>query len=163
MDLFNQLNELNDRALPAYKLPCIKVSFAREENKVAKKFSSSREAASIARAYLKELGTLQMQESFLIMPTDSKLQPLGIIEVSRGAINATLVDIRIVLGLCLVCNAVGFIAFHNHPTGNLSASEQDKNLTKKLDKASKIMDIKLVDHIIVTENGHTSFKDEGLF
>ncbi|MDE7074042.1 MAG: hypothetical protein K2O69_03175 [Odoribacter sp.] len=60
-----------------------------------------------------------------------------------------------------MANATGIILLHNHPAGKLMPSLQDKGLTKRIEDAGKIMDIKLLDHIIVTRDGFFSFADEG--
>ncbi|MCD6067017.1 MAG: hypothetical protein K0S33_1843 [Bacteroidetes bacterium] len=82
--------------------------------------------------------------------------------VSKGGINATLVDARIVFKPAILHNASSIILAHNHPSGNLKASDEDIKLTKKLREAGKLFDISIFDHIIVGENNYYSFADEGL-
>jgi DNA repair protein RadC len=82
--------------------------------------------------------------------------------ISKGGITSTTVDPRIILKRALETDAVSIIAFHNHPSGSLRPSKADETLTQKLSQASKIMDIKLLDHIIVGDKGYFSFADEGL-
>ncbi len=71
-------------------------------------------------------------------------------------------DNRIILAVALKCNATGIVIVHNHPSGNLKPSEQDKNITDKLRKACEILDIVLLDHLIISKNSYYSFSDEGL-
>jgi len=82
--------------------------------------------------------------------------------VSQGGITATVVDPRIVIRKALDQQAVGLILCHNHPSGNLKPSLADKSLTRKLMEAAAFFDIRVIDHLIITKNGYTSFADEGL-
>ncbi len=81
---------------------------------------------------------------------------------SEGGITSTTVDPRLIFKRALETEAVSIIVFHNHPSGSLRPSKADEVLTQKLSQASKTMDIKLLDHIIVGDNGYFSFADEGL-
>jgi DNA repair protein RadC len=82
--------------------------------------------------------------------------------LSEGGITSTTVDIRLIFKRTLEEGAVSIVIFHNHPSGSLRPSKADEQLTSKLAQASKIMDIKLLDHVIVGDNGYFSFADEGL-
>jgi len=81
---------------------------------------------------------------------------------STGGLTATIADIRIILKNCLLNNANQLIIAHNHPSGNKKPSEADKQLTNKIMESAKLMDIKLMDHIIVAGNEYFSMADEGL-
>jgi len=83
-------------------------------------------------------------------------------QMSMGSMTGTLVDVRIVLKTALECNAVSLILIHNHPSGNLNPSEEDKKLTAKLKNAVQHLDIAVLDHIIVTESSYFSFADSGI-
>ena len=82
--------------------------------------------------------------------------------ISKGSITATLVDARLVFKPAILNSASSIILAHNHPSGNLRASDEDIKLTKKLKEAGKLFDISVFDHIIVGENAYFSFADEGL-
>ena len=82
--------------------------------------------------------------------------------ISKGGITGTVADPRIILKLALGFGAVGIILCHNHPSGNLNPSSADKAITKKIGDAASLMDIKLLDHIIVSDEGYYSFMEEGL-
>ena len=81
--------------------------------------------------------------------------------ISVGGISQTIVDIRIVLKEALLCNAVAIAICHNHPSGNVRPSLADDQLTEKLSNASKTMDIRLLDHVIVADDSFYSYSDEG--
>jgi DNA repair protein RadC len=88
---------------------------------------------------------------------------LGVYPLSTGGVTGTIADPRLIFSVALKINAAGIILSHNHPSGNLSPSKADKDLTDKIKEGSKLLDVKLLDHIIVTpENTYYSFADEGL-
>jgi DNA repair protein RadC len=82
--------------------------------------------------------------------------------ISEGGITGTVADPRIILKKALEEDAVSIILCHNHPSGNLLPSRTDEELTQKIKEASKFFDIKVLDHIIVSEDGYYSFNDEGI-
>jgi DNA repair protein RadC len=82
--------------------------------------------------------------------------------VSEGGITGTVADPRIILRKALEEDAVSIILCHNHPSGSLRPSRADEELTTKIKEAAKYFDIRVVDHIIVSENGYYSFADEGI-
>jgi DNA repair protein RadC len=82
--------------------------------------------------------------------------------ISRGGITATIADPRIIMKLAINYNATSIIICHNHPSGNLMPSNADKEITNKIKESAKLLDIKLLDHIIVSDEGYMSFADENL-
>ncbi len=82
--------------------------------------------------------------------------------VSIGGITATIADPRVILKKALESDAVNLILCHNHPSGSLRPSRADEALTAKIKEAAGYFDIRVVDHIIVSEEGYYSFADEGL-
>ncbi len=82
--------------------------------------------------------------------------------ISKGGLNATIADVRIIFKNALECNSSAIILVHNHPSGTLNPSNEDKNLTEKVKNAGKVMQINLDDHLIFTNSGYYSFADEGI-
>jgi len=82
--------------------------------------------------------------------------------VSEGGITGTVADPRIILKKALQQNAVSIVLCHNHPSGSLRPSRQDEELTQKIKEAARFLDIKVLDHIIVSDAGYFSFADEGI-
>jgi len=82
--------------------------------------------------------------------------------ISKGGISGTVADPRIILKKALEEDAVNVILCHNHPSGSLKPSKADEELTTKIKEAAKYFDIKVIDHIIVSDNGYYSFADEGI-
>ena len=82
--------------------------------------------------------------------------------VSEGGITGTIADPRIILRKALEHDAVNIILCHNHPSGSLKPSRADEQLTTKIKEAARFLDIAVMDHLIVSEDGYYSFADEGL-
>ncbi len=81
---------------------------------------------------------------------------------SQGGIASTVIDVRLIMKAAIEKLASGIILCHNHPSGNLKPSKSDIDITTKLREAGKIMDIKVLDHVIVTDEKYFSFGDEGI-
>jgi len=86
---------------------------------------------------------------------------MGYYLLSMGGIAGTVVDPKLVFQCALLSCAESIILCHNHPSTNLTPSEADHAITKKIAKAGKLLDITLLDHIIITENSYYSFADHG--
>ncbi len=101
-------------------------------------------------------------EQFKVLFLNRANKVLGIFEVSSGGVTGTVADPKLIFVAALKANACAIVISHNHPSGNLKPSQQDEQLTQKINQAGKFLDIKLLDHIIVTSEGYYSFADEGL-
>jgi DNA repair protein RadC len=82
--------------------------------------------------------------------------------LSQGGMTSTVIDVRLVIKMALEKHAISLIFAHNHPSGNLDASDADRKITRQLKEAAAIMDIPLLDHLIITQGSFFSFADEGL-
>lgn len=102
-------------------------------------------------------------EEFWIVYLNNSNKVLSKSQLSKGGITGTLVDVRIVFKMALELGATALILCHNHPSGTLVPSEADKQITKKLKLAGDSLEIKVLDHLIVTETNYFSFVDEGIF
>ncbi|WP_339894181.1 DNA repair protein RadC [uncultured Algibacter sp.] len=107
------------------------------------------------------IGELQHEEFWIIYVNNSN-KVIQKNQLSKGGITGTLVDVRLVLKNALEVGATGLILAHNHPSGTLKPSEADKQITQKLKGAAKSLDIKVLDHLIITEKAYFSFADESL-
>ena len=101
-------------------------------------------------------------EEFHIIYLNNSNKVIRKMQLSKGGITGTLVDVRLALRMALEIGATSIILCHNHPSGNLNPSSADKQLTQKLKAAGESLDIKILDHLIVTERSYFSFADEGL-
>ncbi|SDS05702.1 DNA repair protein RadC [Formosa sp. Hel1_31_208] len=107
------------------------------------------------------IGELPHEEFWIIYLNNSN-KVIQKQQLSKGGITGTLVDVRLVLKNALEVGAVGLILAHNHPSGAIKPSEADKNITQKLKIAGQNLDIKVLDHLIITEKAYFSFADENL-
>ncbi|MBA2248691.1 MAG: DNA repair protein RadC [Chitinophagaceae bacterium] len=82
--------------------------------------------------------------------------------ISKGGLTGTVADPRIILKKALEEDATSIVLCHNHPSGNLKPSKADEDLTNKIKEAAKYFDIRVMDHLIVSEEGYYSFADEGM-
>ncbi|MEM9866114.1 MAG: JAB domain-containing protein [Bacteroidota bacterium] len=127
-----------------------------------KKINTSGDAAKVLYDHW-NLDTIGLNECFKVLLLNNANKAKGIYQISQGGITGTLVDIRILFAVLLKTLAVSAIICHNHPSGTLKPSATDKEVTKKIYEASKLFDIKILDHIILAPNGsYFSFSDSGI-
>jgi len=105
---------------------------------------------------------INYQEEMKVVHLDHYLQVVGIQSISVGGQTSCIVDKRIIFGGALMSAATSIVLVHNHPSGNLSPSAQDKSMTKEMVEAGKLLDIKVIDHLILTEESYFSFSDEDI-
>lgn len=101
-------------------------------------------------------------EEFWILYLNNSNKIIKKNQLSKGGITGTLVDVRLVLKTALEYGATSLILCHNHPSGALKPSQADKDITQKLKKGAQSLDIKVLDHLIITEQSYFSFADEDL-
>ncbi|MFH7010399.1 JAB domain-containing protein [Flavobacterium sp. FlaQc-52] len=104
---------------------------------------------------------IEFFEQFKVLLLNQAHKALGIYEISSGGIAGTVVDIRLIFSAALKANATSLMMIHNHPSGNLTASEADKQVTRKVKEAGRLLDITLLDSLIITTESYYSFADEG--
>ena len=92
----------------------------------------------------------------------SQSRYVGSYKVSQGGITGTVADPRLIIKKALDILATGIVICHNHPSGTLKPSTADEQITKKIKEGCSYFDIRLLDHIILTETGFYSFMDEGI-
>jgi len=107
--------------------------------------------------------TIHLQESFMVMYLNRANRVIGVYKLSTGGITGTVADPKLILATALKVAASGLVLCHNHPSGNLHASRQDIDLTMKIKEAGKYLDIKVMDHLIISPDGkYFSFADDSL-
>lgn len=107
-------------------------------------------------------GTMDLLEEFKVLLLNRANRVLGIFNVSTGGVTGTVADPKVIFVAALKGNACSIVISHNHPSGNLKPSRADEELTQKIKYAGQFLDIKLLDHVIITSEGYYSFADEGL-
>lgn len=130
-----------------------------EEANVHEKISSSKMVFDIMQPIIGELA----HEEFWILYLNNSNKIISKRQLSIGGITGTLVDVRLVFKNALELGAVSMILCHNHPSGTLTPSDADKQITQKLKTAGNSLEIKVLDHLIITENNYFSFADKGIF
>lgn len=123
------------------------------------KVTSSKKVFEMMQPIIGEL----THEEFWVLFLNNSNKIISKSQLSKGGITGTIVDARLVFKLALENGATGLILCHNHPSGNLQPSEADKEITKKLKLAGESLDVKVLDHLIITESKYYSFVDEGIF
>lgn len=103
------------------------------------------------------------EENLWLITLDTKNNITGIFTVSTGSLNASIVHPREVFKRAVLQNAASIIICHNHPSGDVTPSREDINITKRLYEAGKILGIELLDHIIIGDNKYTSLKEKSFF
>ncbi len=146
---------------PEVSVPELAVSYTRSRQRDFGKISSSKDAAYFIKNTFNE-GEVELQEQFIVLYLNQANEIIGYYKHSKGAINATVADIRIILATALKSLAVSMVIAHNHPSGNLKPSRADEQLTAKIKESAAMMEVKLLDHVIVTRDGYYSFADDGL-
>lgn len=130
-----------------------------EDALIFKKISSSKAVFEIMRPIIGELP----HEEFWVLFLNNSNSVISKSQLSKGGITGTVVDVRLVFKLAMENGATGLILCHNHPSGNLNPSDADKQITKKIKLAGESLDVKVLDHLIITESKYYSFVDEGIF
>lgn len=129
-----------------------------ENAKKITKITSSKAVFELLHPFLGELP----HEEFWIVYLNNSNKVLHTAQQSKGSITGTLVDVRLIMKEALELGAVAIILAHNHPSGTLKPSAADKAITKKIKNAALGLDIKVLDHIIITQTTYFSFADENI-
>lgn len=131
----------------------------KEQDPEAKpKITSSRDAFNLLKGDMIDLP----KEEFWVLLMSRSNRVIRKKRVSEGGVSGTVADPKIIYKMALEELASGIIVAHNHPSGNLQASQNDIDLTRKLKEAGKFLEIQLLDHIIIANQKYLSFADEGM-
>jgi DNA repair protein RadC len=125
------------------------------------KISSSKDAYEILNQTW-NVNTIELREEMKVILLNNWHKVLGIYNVSHGGITGTVADPKLIFAAALKANATGIILAHNHPSGNSQPSQADIGLTRKCKEIGELLDIKILDHMIMTTEGYYSFADEGI-
>lgn len=119
--------------------------------------SSPKDAYEMIKEQLEGLD----REQFIVACLNTKNEPTNITVVSVGSLNKAIVHPREVFKTAILSNAASVMAFHNHPSGDTTPSDQDIQLTHRLVEAGELLGIKLLDHLIIGDGSFTSLKEKG--
>jgi DNA repair protein RadC len=121
------------------------------------KIESSKDAAKMIAPLIADLN----HEEFWMLFLNRNNEVTERRKISQGGSSSTVVDVKMLFKTAIELNASGIIAVHNHPSGSLQPSKADLSLTNKIKEAGLVLDIKLLDHLIISERGYYSFADDG--
>lgn len=138
----------------------VQIHYKRPIFNMGKTIKCSGDSEKVLRDYL-DNQRIDYKEFFWVLLLTNANQILGISEIGIGSTTGVSVNVREIYQLALLSNASAIIVAHNHPSGKLIPSTADKNITKKLKEALKLLDITLLDHLILTSEGFVSFSDSG--
>lgn len=143
-----------------YKIPQIRLAYVSDYSVEHPKVLRSKDIADFIRSTYEE-GELDYREYFKVVYLNRASKILGFHTVSEGGTAATIVDMKMIFTGALLANAHSIVLCHNHPSGSLMPSQADDSLTKKAKMAGDMLDIKVLDHVIITTEGFYSYNDEG--
>ena len=127
------------------------------------KITSPADAAELSREiYISTNSRIELKEYFFVIMLNRANEVLGYIKLGEGGITGAVADLRLAFATAIKCLASGIILLHNHPSSNISPSENDKALTRKFSQVGEMLEISVLDHIILTANSYYSFADEGI-
>ena len=126
------------------------------------KLTQSEDVANYVRDHVYQKGSIQYVEQFFVLLLDRRNCLYAHKQISSGGISATYTDPKLIFQTALLCHATQIIMIHNHPSGNVQPSHSDIQLTKRIKEVGDLLEMPIIDHLIITEEGHYSFADEGL-
>jgi DNA repair protein RadC len=124
------------------------------------KIQSSKDCEQVIRKFYSD--DIDIYESFFLLLLNRANITIGYVKISQGGITGTVVDVKLVLKYVVDSLACGVVCCHNHPSGNLNPSEEDKRITAKIKEALKYLDSHVLDHLILTSESYYSFADNGI-
>lgn len=142
-----------------YKFP--KISVKVSVTKGDKVTITSPEIAVDVMRSIFNADTISWTEEVIMVCLNRANDVIGYYKISSGGMTSSLIDPRVVMTVALQNAACSILLAHNHPSGNLKPSQSDIAITEKLKNACALLDVKLIDHLIVTSDGHYSFSDNG--
>jgi DNA repair protein RadC len=127
-----------------------------------KKITRSGDAENLFRPWYDNTGLFEQKEVFTVLLLNRANQAMGILKVSEGSASACVVDIQYIFRAAILAGASGLVLCHNHPSGAAQPSRADEALTLTLKSALALVDVRVLDHMIVTRAKVLSFAEEGL-
>ena len=138
----------------------VKMSYRRDTGIEQKTVKTSRDVYDMALEIFDD-DTLDYSEQGVVLLMNNSGKVNGYRKVAEGGLATAQVDIRMIIQAALLTNSTSIAFTHNHPTGNLVPSHQDDMLTRCLKQSCDFMDIRMLDHVIVTREGYYSYADHG--
>lgn len=124
--------------------------------------TSPQRVVEMARALFRDLDFGTTHEHFGVFYLNTQNELIGFKAINDGTVDQVAVYPRMIVHTALMVGAAGMILVHNHPSGYIDPSEEDKNLTRTLTQAARLFDVSVRDHLIISEAGYFSFIERGL-
>jgi DNA repair protein RadC len=147
--------------IPKEGVPEIKIRYNKSRKGFLGKVTNSKDSYEFLKKIF-DRRTLQLQESFVVIYLNRANHILGYYKHSIGGITGTVADPRIIFATAVASASSGIIISHNHPSGNLTASQADIDITRKIKEGGKLLEVQLLDHLIITKTGYLSFADSDM-
>jgi DNA repair protein RadC len=144
-------------AFPEFK---ISLSFKNKASELFKIVDAETAAEAARKCF--DSDSIEWTESFIALCLNRANKVVGFYKISQGGVSGTIADPKVIFQFALLSNASSLIIAHNHPSGNTQPSQSDKILTERISQVGKLLEIKLLDHIIITAEGFYSFANDGL-
>ena len=141
--------------------PQVKLRITRGKSVDSIVITSAEKSVEVFKKYITK-NMVETQEFFAIMYLNNANKCLGVYLVGQGGFTAVVSERRLIMSGALLIGCTGFIMCHNHPSGNLTPSQADKNFTKQIVQLANEHDIKVMDHVIITKDSYYSFAQNGL-
>ena len=129
-----------------------------QERKERTRITSSVDIYELFHPLMADLPT----EEFWVLLLNRSNRVIDKVRISSGGIDQTTADVRTILREALLARATQIVLIHNHPSGNIQPSQEDKRITERIKGAGRLMNISVIDHVIVTDGAYYSFNDEGI-
>ena len=155
------MNSLKDKKqLKSKRVDVVSIKMIKESSFLYKnrRISSPKDVVELLRNFLEGAD----REQFITCCMDTKNQPTSINIVSVGTINSSLVHPREVFKTAIISNASSVILSHNHPSGDVTPSKEDVDITKRIKECGRILGIELLDHVIIGDDKYSSLKEKGI-
>ncbi len=152
-----------EKNLPAKRVQMVSLRMVKERSALyeGRNISSPQDAIRLVNDFIEGIEFLD-KEVFVGIYLNTKNEPTAFEKISTGSLNATIVHPREVFKTAILTNSNSMIFLHNHPSGDPTPSLEDKNITERLKEAGELLGIRVLDHIVIGNGKHYSFKEEGL-
>lgn len=144
-NVIREIKLVSEKTAPTYQTSLIKCSD--DANRFIRQFFES---------------DITLYESVFVLLLDNSSKTIGFAKISQGGVTCSIIDNKIIAKYAIDSLASSVILAHNHPSGNLKPSDNDRTATDKLYQALNLIDVKLIEHLIITEDSYWSFADNGL-
>lgn len=145
--------------MQAKRVDIVQVKMVKEHSILysARRIQSAFDADTLVRQFIEDLD----REAMVVVALNAKSEPTCLQIISTGSLNSSIVHPREVFKVAILSNAYSILLAHNHPSGDITPSQEDMSITKRLNNAAEIMGVPILDHVIIGFGKYYSFKENG--